>query len=213
MIAPWKFQCENLHIQFSAEVKPDSRASAALESLPVNVIPSQQMLLTISKMKSTCFADDDFMTSHEAILKVAVTLNSVQYYFPIFAIVDAPHSIVRGALLGYTKNIGKINISGRSHEFYWGGYENVVQFQTLKSVSEDIFLLPHLTYRNYRTAEFEAKGLSVLNISDYSTTPISTCKTIKVDLPLLAEFGIRTTTPFKAGFVSDSFTVHGAQYA
>ncbi|MGU9853431.1 hypothetical protein ACU680_21880 [Pseudomonas koreensis] len=213
MIAPWKFQCENLHIQFSAEVKPDSRASETLELLPVNVTPSQQMLLTISKMKSTCFADDDFMTSHEAILKVAVTLNSVQYYFPIFAIVDAPHSIVRGALLGYTKSIGKINISSRSHEFHWEGYENVVQFQTLESVSEDISLLPHLTYRNYRTAEFEAKGLSVLNISDYSATPISTCKTIKLDLPLLAEYGIRNTTPFKAGFVSDSFTVHGAQYA
>ncbi|CAI9006938.1 hypothetical protein [Pseudomonas chlororaphis] len=215
MIAPWKFKCDNLHIQFDAEFYPEGMSpwiSEALELLPREARVSRQMLLTISQMHSTCYTDNDFTTSHEAILKIAADLHSTQYYVPVLAIVDAPHSITRGAFLGYKKHIGKVEFGNDACGFDLANSNNLFQFNTLPSGREDITLLPHLTYRNYRTPDFEAKGLSVLDITDYTATQILKCTLLKTELPFLEKCKIRPITPYKVGLVSDSFTVNGAQY-
>ncbi|MDR9862708.1 MULTISPECIES: hypothetical protein [Pseudomonas] len=212
MIAPWTFQCENLHIQFDAKVTPSSRTADLLKLLDLNMIADQKMLLTISKMRSTCFSDNDFITSHEVILKVATTYNAVEYYFPLLAIVDAPHSIIRGALLGYTKHIGAVEITDTSKTFHWEGGDNSISHDVLQSTNEEITLHPHLTYRNFRTRDFQAKGFSTLDITDYSASPILKCNPITIDLPFLKCCGITPLRSYKLGFASDSFTVHGAQY-
>lgn len=215
MIAPWKFQCENLHIQFHAELCLERLApkiTNALNVLPSEAKISQQMLLTISKMRSTCYSENDFITSHEAILKVIIELHSVQYYFPVLAIVDAPHSITRGAFLGYAKYIGKVKFENTFSKFWLEGVENTVQFKILSSEIEDISLFPHLTYRNYCTSDFQARGLSVLDITNHITSPVLKCTFLEVHIPFLERCGIKPISPFKAGMVSDSFTVNGAIY-
>ncbi|WPO46647.1 hypothetical protein [Pseudomonas sp. S1Bt23] len=215
MIAPWKFKCDNLHIQFSAKFSPEKTLpciSEILQSLPIEARVSREMLLTISRMHSTCYSDNDFIPSYEAILKVMVDLHSVQYYFPIFALVDAPHSITRGAFLGYRKHIGQVEFGDMSSQFYWGGMNNCIEFKTLPSKLENLSLLPHLTYRNYRTPDFEAKGLSVIDIADYVASPILKCTSTRIDLPLLESFSIKPISQYKLGLVSDSFTVKGAKY-
>lgn len=215
MIAPWKFQCENLHIQFDAKLCLERLApkiTNALNVLPSEAKISQQMLLTISKMRSTCYSENDFITSHEAILKVIIELHSAQYYFPVLAIVDAPHSITRGAFLGYAKYIGEVQFENTFSKFWLEGVENTVQFKILSSEIEDISLFPHLTYRNYCTSDFQARGLSVLDITNHITSPVLKCTFLEVHIPFLESCGIKPISPFKAGMVSDSFTVNGAIY-
>lgn len=215
MIAPWKFSCENLHIQFDAQLcreRLPSTISDALDFLPSEVKISQKVLLTISKIHSTCFTDNDFITSHEAILKIMIELHSVQYYFPVLAVVDAPHSITRGAFLGYTKRIGKVQLEDSFSKFELEGVENMVQFKVLPLEVEEILLLPHLTYRNYRTSDFQAKGLSVLDVENYITSPVAKCTSLKVHAAFLEKCGINPISSYKAGLVSDSFTVNGALY-
>ncbi|MGE7958412.1 hypothetical protein ACQKQA_17820 [Pseudomonas sp. NPDC089530] len=163
-------------------------------------------------MQSTCYSDNDFTPSHEAILKVMVDLHSVQYYFPIFALVDAPHSIIRGAFLGYRKHIGEVEFGDAFSRFCWKGVDNRAEFEISPTELEDISLLPHLTYRNYRTSDFEAKGLSVLEIADYIAAPILKCTSPRIDLPFLESCGIKPISQYKVGLVSDSFTVKGAKY-
>jgi hypothetical protein len=170
------------------------------------------MLLTISKMRSTCYSENDFITSHEAILKVLIGLHSEQYYFPVFAFVDAPYSIIRGAFLGYKKHIGKIQFGSAFSKFELDGVENTIQFKIVPSVVEHISLFPHLTYRNYRTDDFQAKGLSVLDITNHITSPISRCTVLEANFPFLERCGIIPTSSYKVGMASDSFTVNGAIY-
>ncbi|MCV4342576.1 hypothetical protein [Pseudomonas capsici] len=215
MIAPWKFHCENLHIQFDANFcheRLSLKIFDALSFLPKEAIVRQKMLLTISKMHSTCYSDDDFIVSHEVILKVMIELDAVHYYFPILAIVDAPHSITRGAFLGYTKHIGEVKFDNTLIHFHMEGIDNNIQFDLSPSDVEEILLLPHLTYRNYRTPDFEAKGLSVIDIQDHIASPVSKCTSRAVNLPFLDRCGITPISPCKIGMVSDSFTVKGASY-
>ncbi|MDO7928329.1 hypothetical protein Q6A51_16185 [Pseudomonas sp. KFB-139] len=215
MIAPWKFKCENLHIQFDAAFcheRLSLKISDALSFLPKEATISQRMLLTISKMHSTCYSDNDFIVSHEVIMKVMIALNSVLYYYPILAIVDAPHSITRGAFLGYAKHIGEVKFGNSLSHFHMEGVDNFIQFDMSPSEIEEISLLPHLTYRHYRTPDFEAKGLSVIDITDHIASPISKCTSLAVDFPFLEQCGITPLSPYKVGMISDSFTVLGASY-
>lgn len=215
MIAPWNFQCENLHIQFDAKLcreRLTPKISDNLNFLPSEAKISRKMLLTISKIRSTCYSENDFITSHEAILKVMIELRSTQYYFPILAIVDAPHSIIRGALLGYTKHIGEVQLGNTFSKFELEGVENSVQYKIFPSEVENISLLPHLTYRNYRTCEFQAKGLSTLDITNYITSPFLKCALLETRTPLLERCGVKPISSYRAGMTSDSFTVNGAIY-
>jgi hypothetical protein len=215
MKAPWKFKCKNLHIQFDAKLcdgKLATDISDSLCCLPKEAKVSQRMLLTITKMSSTCYSEDDFITSNEAILKVMIELHSTQYYFPVLAVVDAPHSITRGVFLGYTKHIGKVQLGNAFGKFELEGVENSVHFKKMRSEVENIALYPHLTYRNYRTTEFQAQGLSVLDITNHTASPALKCNFVKVHVPFLDRCGIKPLSPYKAGIVSDSFTVNGANY-
>ncbi|KAB0567606.1 MULTISPECIES: hypothetical protein [Pseudomonas] len=215
MIAPWKFQCENLHIQFEAEFSsrvPKPALAQALQFLPNDAVIGNTVLLTISRMRSTCFTEDDFITSHEAILKIAITLNSVRYYFPVLAVVDAPHSIARGALLGYLKDIGTVETKNNFSQFEWKNTKNFISLKSTHDEIEDILLLPHLTFRNYRTPDVEVKGLSTLDISDYTCTPTLRCTSIAAELPVLKTLGISPITTYKLGMLSDSFTLNGCTY-
>jgi hypothetical protein len=215
MIAPWNFQCKSLHIQFDAKLYSERltpRISEALNLLPSEAKISHKMLMTISKMHSTCYSENDFIISHEAILKIMIEMHSMQYYFPVLAIVDAPHSIIRGSFLGYTKYIGEIQFGENFSNFKLEGVENAVQFKTSSSEIEDISIFPHLTYRNYRTDDFQAKGLSVLDITNHVASPVSKCTILEANLPFLEKCGITPTSSYKFGMASDSFTVNGAIY-
>lgn len=216
MIAPWKFQCKNLHIQFEANFSvkaPKPALSQALRVLPTDAAISNTFLLTISKMRSTCFTDEDFITSHEAILKVAITWRSARYYFPVLAVVDAPHSIARGALLGYMKDIGTVEMENDHSQFDWNRTENSITLISTDNEIEDILLLPHLTFRNYRTPDVGVKGLSTLDIQDHTCSPTLRCTSAVVNLPFLENFGISPITPYKLGKLSESFTLNGCNYA
>lgn len=215
MIAPWKFQCENLHIQFEADFSfkaPKPALLQALRFLPNDAVISNTFLLTISKMRSTCFTDYDFITSHEAILKIAITWRSVHYYFPVLAVVDAPHSITRGALLGYMKDIGTLEMKYNYIQFEWNNTKNFITLNFVDNEIEDILLLPHLTFRNYRTPDIEIKGLSTLDISHYTCSPTLRCTSAVAELPFLNSLGISPITPYKLGKLSDSFTLNGCNY-
>lgn len=215
MIAPWRFKCENLHLQF--EVRPCKGAHMSIVLNRLSVLPkyakiSNRYVLTVSKIQSTCHGANDFINSHEAILKVVIELDGVNYFFPVFAVVDAPHSIVRGAWLGYEKNIGIFSLEKCLSYFMFHGLDNRIRYQIVDSVMEDISLYPHLTYRDYRFQEFESKGLSVLDISNQKTLSVSKCMGLEVDLPILKALGIQPVGIYKAGLVCDEFTVSGAHY-
>lgn len=215
MIAPWRFMCENLHLLFDAHILDHGRlphAAERLKLLPRSAEVSQRYVLTVSIMHSTCNGESDFVESHEVILKVAVKLKGVQYHFPLFAVVDAPHSIVRGALLGYKKEIGEIHAKPGFTDFRTEGIDNYIRYEICTSDREDVPLYPHLTYRNYRLPEVEANGLSVLDITDYEASPILKCTCQEISLPFLQALGVQPSSDYKAGLIFDKFSVSGAHY-
>lgn len=215
MIAPWRFICENFHLLFDANLSGDGHLSHVVERLsllPPSARISHRYLLTVSSVRSTCCSEYDFIDSHELILKVRVELESVQYYFPVFAVVDAPHSIVRGALLGYKKEIGDVEMSQGFTRFKTKGLDNYIRYEVCSSESKDFPLHPHLTYRNVCLPEFEVNGLSALDITDYTASRILKCTCQEINLPILETLGVQPVTDFKAGFIFDTFSVRGAHY-
>lgn len=215
MIAPWRFMCENFHLLFDANLLDHGslpHAAERLQLLPRSAEISHRYVLTVSIMRSTCNSESDFIESHEVILKAVVKLKAVQYYFPVFAVVDAPHSIVRGALLGYKKEIGEIHAKQGFTHFKTEGIDNHIRYEVCASDSEDVPLYPHLTYRNYCLPEFQANGLSALDITDYQASPILKCTCQDISLPFLQALGIQTFSGYKAGLIFDKFSVSGAHY-
>lgn len=215
MRAPWRFISENFHLQFDANLLNTRALGHVVERLsllPSSAKISHRYLLTVSKMRSTCHSEYDFISSHEVILKVMVELDDVQYYFPVYTAVDAPHSIVRGTLLGYKKEIGEVEFKQGFNSFKTEGIHNLIRYGVSSAETENIPLHPHLTYRNYRLPECEVNGLSVLDITDYKATPLLKCTCQAISLPCLQAFGIQPVTAYKAGLIFDEFSVNGARY-
>lgn len=215
MKSPWKFKCKNIHIYFDAHINYETifmKTPGIFRQLLKQTSCEHSLLMTVSSIDSTCYSAEDYRNSREMILKAVVKLDDKNYYFPIAAFVDQPHSLFRGYLLGYNKEISTIEYFQGNANFSYLDTQNTIAYSVTNQIEKEISLYPHLTYRDYRTQDFEFSGLTVLNIEDLKSSIPLRCTLTDVQLPFLRHLGIIPSSLLQASYIEDSFLLLGAKY-